>query len=372
MLARLAAAGAPPPEEVELLGGGSRMPAVQEAVREAFGGAAAPPLCSKLDDMALARGAALEAAGGLAGEADGAEHGALGAAELERFRAEEAAMARADAAARRVDDLRNDVEQRVLELRAAMRGEHGSLIDAGALTPVLDAAEEWLYSYEDESTTDPAALEAKVEELRAAEEEHCARYREARQEATRTADAALEADAAAAAAEREAAPEGDDDHDFRKLKASERIRMVEKNKAEGTELFRGGVYRQAAARYHKALTHAEKVFDASLNEQEQLATLKKSLWLNLAQAYLKLENWAQAQTYSNHVLEADADNVKALFRRGTALMRLNKREEATRDLRRAAELAPQDAAVQQLLGKLNAAAAKERKRERAMAAKMFA
>ena len=34
------------------------------------------------------------------------------------------------------------------------------------------------------------------------------------------------------------------------------MRLVVKNKEEGTELFKGGNYRPAAARYHKALSHS--------------------------------------------------------------------------------------------------------------------
>ena len=36
----------------------------------------------------------------------------------------------------------------------------------------------------------------------------------------------------------------------------DRMRLVVKNKEEGTELFKGGNYRPAAARYHKALSHS--------------------------------------------------------------------------------------------------------------------
>jgi hypothetical protein len=48
----------------------------------------------------------------------------------------------------------------------------------------------------------------------------------------------------------------DEDHDFRKLKKADRMRLVVKNKEEGTELFKGGNIRPAAARYQKALSHA--------------------------------------------------------------------------------------------------------------------
>ena len=37
----------------------------------------------------------------------------------------------------------------------------------------------------------------------------------------------------------------------RKLKKDDRMRLVVRNKDEGTELFKGGVYKQAAIRYTK-------------------------------------------------------------------------------------------------------------------------
>ena len=43
----------------------------------------------------------------------------------------------------------------------------------------------------------------------------------------------------------------EDDHDRRKLKKDDRMRLVVRNKDEGTELFKGGVYKQAAIRYTK-------------------------------------------------------------------------------------------------------------------------
>ena len=49
-----------------------------------------------------------------------------------------------------------------------------------------------------------------------------------------------------------------DDHDNRKLKKPDRMRLVIKNKDEGAELFKGGNFRPACARYQKALTHCCK------------------------------------------------------------------------------------------------------------------
>ncbi len=91
------------------------------------------------------------------------------------------------------------------------------------------------------------------------------------------------------------------------------MRLVVKNKEEGTELFQGGNFRPAAARYNKALTHAAKFIDLSPDQKEearhpprgrlipspslrwytahgltQVNKLKLSLHLNIAMCWLKI------------------------------------------------------------------------------------
>ncbi len=69
---------------------------------------------------------------------------------------------------------------------------------------------------------------------------------------------------------------------------------------EGTELFKGQNYRQAGARYSKALTHAAKMFDLSAEEQKEVHAVQLSLYLNLAQCYLKLQSWDQVRHGGNN------------------------------------------------------------------------
>lgn len=75
------------------------------------------------------------------------------------------------------------------------------------------------------------------------------------------------------------------------------MRLVVKNKEEGNELFKGGNYRPAAARYHKALTHCSKFFDLSPDDEKEVQVLKVSLYLNLANCYSKLENLEQVNDF---------------------------------------------------------------------------
>jgi hypothetical protein len=77
-----------------------------------------------------------------------------------------------------------------------------------------------------------------------------------------------------------------------KLKFPDRMRLVSKNKDEGTELFKGAVdvaqFRAAAARYNKALTHASKFVDLSPDQREEVNAMKLSLHLNVAACWLKI------------------------------------------------------------------------------------
>ena len=88
------------------------------------------------------------------------------------------------------------------------------------------------------------------------------------------------------------------------------MRLVVKNKEEGTELFKGGNFRPAAARYHKSLSHAAKFFDLGPEDDKEVKNIKTLLYLNLASCYIKLENWDQVVRNCDFALELDPVNPK--------------------------------------------------------------
>ena len=131
----------------------------------------------------------------------------LGPKEL--FVTEEEFAAAAKAAAR------NGFEGLVLEMRGLTGRKHGGKIDSAMLTPLLDAAEEWLYTDEGERASSDE-LTTKLAELRSATAPATARYYEAVAADKVAEESALETAAVQAAAERAAAGE-DEDHDTREL-----------------------------------------------------------------------------------------------------------------------------------------------------------
>ena len=181
--------------------------------------------------------------------------------------------------------------------------------------------------------------------------------------------------AAAAAAEKAARGEEDEDHDTRKLKYPDRLRLVSKNKEEGTELFQGGNHRLASQRYNKALTHAAKFVDLSPDQVEEVNAIKLSCHLNIAACWLKItdaENYlSQAIRSCDDALAIDENNVKALYRRSTALEIKGDYEAAKKYLKRAADVSPDDKAVAKLQVRVEAQIKRQQAKEKKMAQKMF-
>jgi len=83
----------------------------------------------------------------------------------------------------------------------------------------------------------------------------------------------------------------------------------------------------------------------------------------------KLDNALQS---CNDALKIDEKNTKALYRRATVLYQKRKFDDAVKDLSQAEKLAPEDKAILKLRKLVDQQMAKQKKKEKAMAKKMFA
>lgn len=338
---------------VEVVGGGVRMPVIQYMLLQQVLRDDKMTLGAKLDDGSLAMGAALLYKKSLAAaavspvpEAESTEMEisetsstvGFSAEELVTLRSQELALQTQDAAVRAIQDATNRLESFLLEMRNAPRQKSGDLIDRAALTAVLDEHETWLWDHSESATL--AELEAQESTLRASVQTICAAFFAATEAEKQRVEQALQEEAARAAAERAANGEDEDgdDHDTRKLRKPDRMRMVVKNKEEGTELFKGGNFRPAAARYHKALTHSSKFFDLTKEDEEEVKAIQVTLYCNLASCYIKLENWDQVLRNCEEALKLDPKCVKALFRRGSYHEAKKDWDQALVDYRTCAEI----------------------------------
>lgn len=327
---------------IEVLGGGVRMPVVQQALHHVLHGEHLP-LGAKLDDAALALGAALlyqkqiQAAGAgqvAVGVVDNAAKPStseigLSEAELTELKALEVSLQAADEAVKQVQLAYNQLESFILEMRTAPRRKFGESIDASKLNAILDDYEGWLWDHAEESE-----CQVFVEKLQALEhdvKDICQEFFTKTEEEKRALEAELQMEALRAAQEKAENGE-DDDHDNRKLKKADRMRLVNKNKEEGNELFAGGNFRMAMARYHKALTHCTKFFDLNQEDQEEVKTIQIALYNNLATCYSKVDNWDQVLRNCEEALKLNPKALKALFRRSQYYEFKKDYEKALKDL----------------------------------------
>ena len=364
-------AGGSVPDAVEITGGGTRIPFVQETIRNVIGKEDDFVFAKSLDDTSLSFGACLIGDSTSSSIESGADRDARRAKLLE----DEIAMSQLDVQYLKKDEIRNQIEAHILELRSAKHSKHGSLLPTSdEFNTLLDSTDDWLFSEECDNAS-LQQMEEKWNTVESATKELCSAYLNAKQAEADEKEREMEIEAKLGAAEREAeaAMNGDEeqDHDTRRLPTKRRMDIVMKNKNEANELFSDKNYRHAAARYAKALTHASKFFDLNPEEQKEVNDVKLSLHLNIALAYIKLEKYDNALQSCNEALKIDESNGKALYRRATVYYNKRKFQDAIGDLKKAENLAPEDKAVLKLQKLVDAQIAKQKKKEKEMAKKMF-
>ena len=113
---------------------------------------------------------------------------------------------------------------------------------------------------------------------------------------------------------------------------------VEKAKAAGTAAFREGNIKAAVAAYAKAIRWA----DALETPDDELVSVLHS---NIAAAYLKADQKAQARDAAKAAVRADPKNIKAHFRLANSLRLLRQFDDAEDVIQNALQVAPEDPAL---------------------------
>lgn len=134
---------------------------------------------------------------------------------------------------------------------------------------------------------------------------------------------------------------GDYQQDHWAMTDGEKSAAVSVLKEEGNTLYKEGEYEHASEKYFQALSYLEEQIIKEKPHSEtwySIAKQKVPLLLNYAQCKLLMHDYADTIRHTTSVLEVEPDNVKALYRRGKARSATWDVEEATRDLRKAAEL----------------------------------
>ncbi|XP_071690227.1 peptidyl-prolyl cis-trans isomerase FKBP65-like isoform X2 [Rutidosis leptorrhynchoides] len=124
------------------------------------------------------------------------------------------------------------------------------------------------------------------------------------------------------------------------LTTQEKIETSGRKKEEGNNLFIKQKYERASKRYEKALSFIEYDSAFSEVEKQQARVLRISCNLNNAVCKLKLGDYKLAVNICTKVLNFDSKNVKALYRRAQAYIRLADLDLAEMDIKKALEIDP--------------------------------
>ncbi|GLC34580.1 hypothetical protein PLESTB_001245900 [Pleodorina starrii] len=103
-------------------------------------------------------------------------------------------------------------------------------------------------------------------------------------------------------------------------------------KAEGNQLHGRGAYKEAVEKYERAKSNVESFTGKEAKD------LARACTLNLSSCYLNLKQYDKCVEQCNQVLSAEADNLKALYRRGQAYLGSGDCVSAAADLERALRL----------------------------------
>eukprot|EP00457_Paulinella_chromatophora_P009445 gb/GEZN01009512.1/.p1 GENE.gb/GEZN01009512.1/~~gb/GEZN01009512.1/.p1 ORF type:complete len:375 (-),score=86.58 gb/GEZN01009512.1/:197-1288(-) len=155
------------------------------------------------------------------------------------------------------------------------------------------------------------------------------------------------------------------------MQIEERLKLAAAIKELGNTEFKAQHYMQAVGKYDKALRYIAAEEFPSPEEQAQMDSAKRLLYLNRAACNLPLKRYDMVKQDCLAVLEKEPDNQKARARLGKALAYTEEWDQASEELAKAVKLNPEDKASQELLDKVKKRKKLEAQKESKKYAKMF-
>ena len=144
--------------------------------------------------------------------------------------------------------------------------------------------------------------------------------------------------------------------DLWNLNDQERLEIAKRHKEQGSQFFNASAFRSAALNYSKAIQYLAAVdpdtpyeVDSLEDYETEILATKAAVLLNLSACQLKFEQYDHVVSNCTKVLELEAGNVKAWYRRAKALLGMKDYETARSDLLKAQELDPSNQAIIELL-----------------------
>ncbi|XP_030214770.1 peptidyl-prolyl cis-trans isomerase FKBP5 isoform X5 [Gadus morhua] len=134
--------------------------------------------------------------------------------------------------------------------------------------------------------------------------------------------------------------------DFKKAKESwemdlkEKLELSVEVKHKGNQYFKAGFLQQAIIQYQRIVSWLEMECGVGEEQQRKIQEFLLLSQLNLALCYLRLQEFSHVVDNCNKVIELDATNEKALYRRGEARLCRNEFSLAMADFRQVLQVNP--------------------------------
>ncbi|XP_017321686.1 peptidyl-prolyl cis-trans isomerase FKBP4 [Ictalurus punctatus] len=142
-------------------------------------------------------------------------------------------------------------------------------------------------------------------------------------------------------------------------------------KEKGTQYFKVGKYKQAVVQYKRIVSWLEHESNLVGEDEEKAKALRLAAHLNLAMCYLKLQEPSPALENCDKALELDANNEKALFRRGEALFVMKEFDLAREDFQRVIQLYPSNKAAKSQVQQCQKHIKEQHEKDKRLYANMF-
>eukprot|EP00270_Netrium_digitus_P011516 TRINITY_DN366_c0_g1_i4.p1 TRINITY_DN366_c0_g1~~TRINITY_DN366_c0_g1_i4.p1 ORF type:complete len:207 (+),score=83.13 TRINITY_DN366_c0_g1_i4:2946-3566(+) len=152
----------------------------------------------------------------------------------------------------------------------------------------------------------------------------------------------------------------------------EKLSTAQKKKEEGNALYKIGKFQRASKKYSKAVKLIEYDSQFGEDEKKQSKVLQVTCRLNDAACKLKLKEYKEAVKLTSKVLETEASNVKALYRRAQAYIQQEDYDLAEWDVKKALDLDPDNRDLKLEYKTLKQKVAEQNKKEAKIFGNMFA
>jgi len=157
-----------------------------------------------------------------------------------------------------------------------------------------------------------------------------------------------------------------DDDPGQGLTLEECLAEAAQHKSDGNDYFKAAQNQDACSCYELAVKFLSKHKDNAAARE-----LLVSLYTNLAATRNKLELWASADSSATSALELDANNLKALFRRGVARFNMGQLHTAKSDLNTVCRSDTKNRDARTVLANVNARIQQDKAQERNSMSKIF-